>query len=95
MTLILFAKKKSLVAVSLKKPVYNKFCQKGKPCHCRSISGPIWKSISYRKELKEAMRNLKDLCSRRTICKNDRRFVAYQDTYFTYAFLKSLKNRWS
>jgi len=84
-------KQNSFVAVSLTKAVHEKYCPKGKPCHCRTIAGPMWKGIEFRSELKKAVANVKDLCSRKTICKKDKRFVAFQDTYFTYAFLKSLK----
>jgi len=84
-------KQKSFVAVSIKSTVYNKYCKKGKPCYCRNISGAVWNDIVLRKGLIATRDNLKDLCSRQTICKKDKRFVAYSDTYFTASFLESLK----
>jgi len=83
-------KKNSFIAVSLTKNIFKKYCQKGKPCFCRTIVGPIWKNKTLRKKLISARDNLKDLCSRKSICKRDRRFVAFSDTYFTASFLESM-----
>jgi len=84
-------KKNSVIAASLKAEIYQQFCPKGKTCYCRTVSAQIYRNFALRPLLDDSVKNLRDLCSRKPICKEKARFVAYKDSYFTYEFLESLR----